>query len=71
MWSIKKSVLSARLFPIKLREHLMLNATRFTAYALARADALNYPRSEQAAMFLNGPAPMDLDAPTFGKHGND
>ncbi|CAK0905881.1 unnamed protein product [Prorocentrum cordatum] len=31
MESIKKSVISTRLVPQKLREHLMLNATRFTA----------------------------------------
>eukprot|EP00959_Pyramimonas_sp_CCMP1952_P196278 4103568-Pyramimonas_sp.AAC.1 len=34
MESIKRSVLRTRLVPSKLREHLMLNATRFTTYAL-------------------------------------
>eukprot|EP00959_Pyramimonas_sp_CCMP1952_P389887 8170947-Pyramimonas_sp.AAC.1 len=66
MESIKKSVLSARLVPSKLREHLMLNATRITTYALVRAEVLNYLRSKQAAMALSGPVPMDLDALTFG-----
>eukprot|EP00959_Pyramimonas_sp_CCMP1952_P412960 8653648-Pyramimonas_sp.AAC.1 len=61
MESIKKSALSTRLGPTKLREHLVLNATRFTTYALARAEVLNHLRSKQATMALSGPAPMDLD----------
>ncbi|CAK0854432.1 unnamed protein product [Prorocentrum cordatum] len=69
MGSIKKAVLSTRLVPTRLREHLALNATRFATYASVRAAVLNYLRSTQAAMALSGPAPMDLDALAFGKHG--
>eukprot|EP00959_Pyramimonas_sp_CCMP1952_P095950 2006095-Pyramimonas_sp.AAC.1 len=71
MESIEKSVTSTRLVPQKRREHLMLNATRFTTYALVRAEVLNHLRAKQAALALNGPAPMDLDALTFGKQGKD
>eukprot|EP00959_Pyramimonas_sp_CCMP1952_P191614 4006923-Pyramimonas_sp.AAC.1 len=49
----------------------MLNATRFTTYALIRAEVLNYLRPKQAAMALSGPAPMDLDALAFGKFDKD
>ncbi|CAK0873953.1 unnamed protein product, partial [Prorocentrum cordatum] len=71
MESIKKSVLSTRLVPNKLMEHLMLSATRFTTYALVRAEVLHYLRSKQEVMALSGSVPMDLDALAFARHGGD
>ena len=73
MESIEKLVLSARLVPNKLRERLMLNATRFTTHDLVRAEAINYPRAKQATIVAqtasSGPAPMGLDRLMFGKNG--
>ena len=47
----------------------MLNATRPATYSLVRAEVVNCWEARQAALAAQGPALMDLDPLTFGKHG--